>query len=150
MTTETATRTIDVNALRNLGNEWRGGSHHRIYFNDLQALAGYGGLVTDHYNSGAIASAKLDGVKISNSQAGRIISEYQNAKLWYDVLTGKWWSSGLGDDDRDTIIAEIKRQTTGTGAVADLSCRRCHTTGATGQHPFSTNPASGFCDDCGA
>lgn len=146
MTTETATRTIDVNALRNLGSEWMKGGKHRIYFNDLQELAGYGGLVTDHYNSGAIASATLDGRKISNSQAGRIIDTYRSAKLWYDVLTGKWWSSGLGDDDRDAIIAEIKRQA--TGADTGLTCRRCHTIGVAGQYPFSTNPSAGLCDDC--
>lgn len=148
MTTETATHTTDVNALRNLGSEWMKGGKHRIYFNNLQKLAGYDGLVVDHYNTGNIASATLDGRKISNSQAGRIIGSFQSAKLWYDVLTGKWWSSGLDDDDRDAIIAEIKRQAEGAGADASLTCRRCHTTGAARQYPFSTNPGSGFCDDC--
>ena len=148
MTTETATRTIDVNALRNLGSEWMKGGKHRIYFNNLQELAGYGGLVTEHYNSGAIASATLGGEKISNSQVGRIIGSFQSAKLWYDVLTGKWWSSGLDDEDRDAIIAEIKRQAEDADTGTSLSCRRCHTTGMAGQYPFSTNPGSGLCDDC--
>lgn len=148
MTTETATRTINVNALRNLGSEWMQGGKHRIYFNNLQELAGYGGLVTDHYNTGTIASATLDGRKISNSQAGRIIDHYRNAKLWYDVPTGQFWSSVLDDEDRDAIIAEIKRQAEDADTDTSLSCRRCHTTGMAGQYPFSTNPGSGLCDDC--
>lgn len=29
-------------------------------------------------------------------------------------------------------------------------CRSCGTRGFGGQYPFSTNPGSGLCDDCGA
>lgn len=29
-------------------------------------------------------------------------------------------------------------------------CRSCGATGVSGQYPFSTNPSSGLCDDCGA
>lgn len=31
-----------------------------------------------------------------------------------------------------------------------MRCRRCGVSGAIGQYPFSTNPSSGLCDDCGA
>lgn len=29
-----------------------------------------------------------------------------------------------------------------------LTCRHCGQSGYTGDHPFSTNPQSGLCDDC--
>ena len=29
-----------------------------------------------------------------------------------------------------------------------MSCRRCHQGGYVGDHPFSTCPSSGLCDDC--
>ena len=29
-------------------------------------------------------------------------------------------------------------------------CRRCRVSGPAGQYPFSTNPTSYLCDDCGA
>ena len=34
-----------------------------------------------------------------------------------------------------------------TGRV--MRCRECHEVGEVGEYPFSTNPSSGLCDDCG-
>ena len=35
-------------------------------------------------------------------------------------------------------------------ARREMTCRHCGTTGRVGAVPFSTNPSSGLCDDCGA
>ena len=37
-----------------------------------------------------------------------------------------------------------------SGATRYYRCRECGVRGAGGAHPFSTNPSSGYCDDCGA
>ena len=88
------------------GNEWRGGDHHRIYFNDL---AGLYGLRYGRYNTGNISWAKLNGEEISNSRARRILGRLYGS-LWYDVNRGEFGWQYLSDETAETIISEIKRR----------------------------------------
>lgn len=57
----------------------RDGSRFRLYINDWAALIG---LRIDRYNTGNISHATLNGDKISNSEAGRILAA--GDKVWIE------------------------------------------------------------------
>ena len=66
------------------GKEWKkSDTLHRIYF-EGKALENLLGLEISRYNSGSISSAKLDGEKISNSRAWKMLL----SKKYFDVVTG--------------------------------------------------------------
>ena len=69
------------------GNLWEKYGHRRIYF-DAADIARYGGLDWGTYKTGNISSATLNGEKISNSEAKRILGEFQWFKIWYDLNSG--------------------------------------------------------------
>jgi hypothetical protein len=93
------------------GSRWQKNGMDRVYFNDL---ARWYGLEVELYNSGNVRSARLRGEPISNSEARRIMSRFLNAKLWWDVQSGRWEARGLDDADRDyivsAILAEVERR----------------------------------------
>src|SRR5690606_12460905 len=62
------------------GKLWEKGNMRRIYLNDLVELYG---LRLEHYNTGNIFRAELDGEKISNNSARQIVSMLKMGKLWY-------------------------------------------------------------------
>jgi len=90
------------------GNEWRKENMHRIYFNDMPGL--YGVKVT-RYNTGNVSSATLDGERISNSAARKILNKLCCGKFWYDVPTGQFMSRGLAESDarilKDAVLERL-------------------------------------------
>ena len=76
-----------IDKIKELGNEWQKGGHHRVYFNDLGTLYG---IETGRYNTGNISSATLDGEKISNSQAKRLLQKLFYVKVWFDLTDGQF------------------------------------------------------------
>lgn len=81
MNTYTAEQIIRIG-----GSEWRKGGKHRVYINTAvwKKLIG---LETSHYNSGNIASATLDGERISNSHARDILSCIDS--VYWDAADGQ-------------------------------------------------------------
>lgn len=75
-TMELITRLVEAG-----GKEWIGGTNHRVYFKPQNIL----GLDVEYYKSGSLRNVTLNGERISNSKAGRII----NAKLYVNVTTGE-------------------------------------------------------------
>lgn len=67
---------------------WEKGGHKRIYVNGDAALEAVFGLALGRYNSGWISSAFLNGEKISNSQARRLLA----IQPYYDCIAGKYVS----------------------------------------------------------
>ena len=66
-----------VDELMDMGaSRWTKGGHDRLYIND--AGAELLGLEVDRYKSGNICYATLDGEKISNSAAYRVIGTYSS------------------------------------------------------------------------
>ncbi len=63
------------------GNHWENYGHNRIYF-DGADIAKHQGMSWSGYNSGNIRSASIDGRKISNSEARRILDGFAG-KIWY-------------------------------------------------------------------
>lgn len=95
------------------GKEWKAGQKHRIYFHDLAMLFG---LYCSMYKTGNISSATLNGEKISNSKATKLLYALRLSKVWFDVNTNafhyecfpcdKWTGEQIGD----AIVEEIKRR----------------------------------------
>ena len=63
------------------GKEWIGGTNHRVYFKPERIL----GLEIEKYKTGSLRNVTLNGERISNSKAGKII----NSKLYVNVATGE-------------------------------------------------------------
>lgn len=66
------------------GNRWQKNGKDRVYINNWAEFAG---IETTRYNTGNIASAYYQGERISNSQAGKLLSSID--KVWYDAADGK-------------------------------------------------------------
>jgi hypothetical protein len=75
-TMELITRLVEAG-----GKEWTGGTNHRVYFKPQHIL----GLEVECYKTGSLRNVTLNGERISNSKAGRII----NAFLYVNVITGE-------------------------------------------------------------
>ncbi len=84
------------------GSRWVKNGMDRVYINDW---ARFIGLETSHYNTGNIASAKLDGERISNSEAGRLLGMVD--KVYFDAADGqvhiKWGWGQARSMDRDDV-----------------------------------------------
>ena len=76
------------------GKLWEKGTMRRVYFN-AQAW----GLEVNHYNTGNISSATINGQGISNAEGYRC----QNVKIWYDLSDGKFHTK---DADRIHSVAQ--------------------------------------------
>ena len=88
-----------IKALESKGfHRWTKGDYDRLYANAEDF-----GLYTESYNSGNIRYAELNGVKISNAAAGRILS----AKIYIDVKTGELITSRI-TADADDIVEAVK------------------------------------------
>ena len=88
-----------IKALESKGfHRWTKGDYDRLYANAEDF-----GLYTESYNSGNIRYAELNGVRISNAAAGRILS----AKIYIDVNTGELVVS-RATGDADEIVEAVK------------------------------------------
>ena len=67
---------------------WEKYGRKRIYINSDEEIEKVFGLSVGRYNSGWISSAFLNGEKISNSQARRLLA----IKPYYDCIAGKYVS----------------------------------------------------------
>ena len=86
------------------GNLWEKGSMRRIYMNNLPTLYG---LRLQHYNTGNISYAELDGERISNNKAREIVWALSNGKLWYDLNTGRFASKNLSEKAVTRIMTAL-------------------------------------------
>lgn len=68
---------------------WEKYCRKRIYVNSDDQIEKVFGLSVSRYNTGNICSAFLNGEKISNSQARRLLT----VKPYFDCLSGKWVSN---------------------------------------------------------
>lgn len=79
MTTYTAAQIIRIG-----GREWTKGDMHRVYIN-ADVWAPLVGLEIEHYKSGNICGAELNGAKISNARASRLTAikvYWENGQLY--------------------------------------------------------------------
>ncbi len=92
--------------LMELGNVWQKNGHHRIYLNDLPSLYG---LKVSYYGTGNVRSATLDGEKISNAAATRLLGPL-SGKMWYDVVTTQFATDGSDRDVFVSLLTEIRNR----------------------------------------
>lgn len=97
--------TITVEALTALGGKlWEQHGKRRVYFNELSRFLG---LEANFYNTGNVSSATLNGDKISNSQARRMLWACAG-KLWWDASDEKFHWLDINDYYVKQIIGEIE------------------------------------------
>ena len=89
------------------GRRWTKAGHNRIYLNNLAELYG---LRYGTYNTGNISWAELDGERISNNSARRILFTLNSAKVWYDCNTGRFESKGLDEKTAARILSALNTE----------------------------------------
>lgn len=80
---------MNTEKLIEMGNLWEKGIHRRVYFD----IKNYLDLEISTYNTGNIKSAYLNGEKISNSKAGKILQ----SKIYFDLNKEEFMV--VGDSD---------------------------------------------------
>jgi len=98
--------TEQIEKAKKIGSEWQKGQMHRIYFNNLCLLYG---LRCEAYKTGNIASAELNGERISNSEARRIQDRFSWSKVWYDMNDGRLYCKDVNDEDFNIICNSIRQ-----------------------------------------
>lgn len=107
-----------IEALEKKGfSRWTKGDKDRLYIKPTQI-----GLYLEHYNTGNIRYAELNGVRISNSSARQMV----NAKCYIDIATGECvCNSDVYADTlvlaMETLIAEAQAELAEEEAEADPS-----------------------------
>ena len=81
-----------IERIKQWGNEWQKGDMHRIYIN--HGLGRLYGIETERYGTGNIMSARLDGQRISNGEAKRLLSKLNYSKFWFDMVEQKFHCQG--------------------------------------------------------
>jgi len=89
------------------GNRWQKNGFDRVYLSK-KMICDMIGLEIATYKTGNICSASLDGEKISNSKAYKILDSMH--KVWYDVTTGQagvkgYSASAMADHAKDAVLA---------------------------------------------
>lgn len=111
-----------IKALESKGfKRWIKGDYDRMYANAEDF-----GLYTETYNSGNIKYAELNGAKISNAAAGRIIA----AKIYIDVKTGELFVS-RATGDADEIVEAVKAAIEEAKAEAEAETEKAEGAGKT-------------------
>lgn len=67
----------------------------------------------ERYNTGNICGATLNGERISNSEAKRILGRLLDCKVYYDLTDNKWYTQySRGDNTAqemlNTVVSNIK------------------------------------------
>lgn len=84
---------------------WQKAGYDRLYLNN--AGLKLAGLEISRYNTGNISSAKLNGEKISNSAANRILGSLN--KAYINLSTGKLvYTNNFDRDEIEEVMVELK------------------------------------------
>ena len=98
--------TLIKNLLDGGAVRWTKYGKDRIYLRNF--LKENSGLEIERYNSGNISSAKLNGEKISNSMAGRILGIMEVS--YYDIQKDTFFTGETRQDEvRPIIMAAIEK-----------------------------------------
>lgn len=91
---------LDIEALEKKGfNRWTKGEMDRMYFNLEKA----GALELDYYKSGNLRSAYLDGERISNAEACRLLA----VKCFIDLKNGNKLVVQYGREEAQDVVREL-------------------------------------------
>lgn len=79
-------RTVEQKLLDLGCKVWEASNHKRIYINGDALLETVFGLKIERYKSGGLKSVELNGEKISNNKAFKLLNE----KFYFDCVNQKW------------------------------------------------------------
>ncbi|MDD5605600.1 MAG: hypothetical protein PHX29_06845 [Dehalococcoidales bacterium] len=99
---------MNIEALREIGKERKGGKYHRIYFN----LAKMYGLDVVYAKAGWVESAKFRGKEMSVKDASKLLRTFMGGEVWYNVKTGNFGGKRIADEYYCEIVAQIRMLTT--------------------------------------
>ena len=95
-----AKNNINIEALEKKGfNRWTKGNMDRLYFNIEKS----GDLELDYYKSGNLRSADLDGERISNAEACRLLA----VKCFIDLKNGNKLVVQYGREDAQDMVRDL-------------------------------------------
>lgn len=95
-----AKNSINIEALEKKGfNRWTKGDMDRLYF----SLEKSGDLELDYYKSGNLRSADLDGERISNAEACRLLA----VKCFIDLKNGNKLVVQYGREDAQDMVRDL-------------------------------------------
>lgn len=95
-----AKESIDIEALEKKGfNRWTKGNMDRLYFN----LEKSGDLELDYYKNGNLRAADLDGERISNAEACRLLA----VKCFIDLKSGNKLVVQYGREDAQEMVRNL-------------------------------------------
>lgn len=95
-----AKNTIDIEALEKKGfSRWTKGNMDRLYF----SLEKAGALELDYYKSGNLSSAYLDGERISNAEAYRLLA----VKCFVDLKNGNELVVQNSREEAQEVVREL-------------------------------------------
>ncbi len=95
-----AKSTINIEALEKKGfNRWTKGDMDRLYF----SLEKSGALELDYYKSGNLRSADLNGERISNAEAFRLLA----VKCFIDLKNGNQLVVQSGREEAQEVVREL-------------------------------------------
>lgn len=96
---------INAADLLDYGREWSTDRYHRIYINDLPTLYG---LKVTRYKTGNISSATLDGERISNGHASKLLTSLELGKLWWDYADQQFHAHGMSEQMMSVLIEALE------------------------------------------
>lgn len=121
----------------------------------IQYMAGYGAMGAVYVDCGDRADEFLANAatfnKITVEQVRERLLRGEAVPYTYEMDVGHY---DIRDGAITMAMAEIARAKNNAAMAARdvtnprMRCRSCGVTGNRGSYPFSTNPASGRCDDC--
>ena len=91
-------------ALEGLGKLWEKGGHRRLYL-DRDAMCRIIGLEIEKYKSGSVRWASLDGERISNSAATRILLQMEYY-CYYDLVAHRMIGAEFDNDGKIAAAVE--------------------------------------------
>jgi hypothetical protein len=74
------------------GKRWQKGSMDRVYIEADLIKTAYGITVTNH------GYTLVDGESVSRSNASALHRQFEEGKLWYDLVSGKWMARDIKDE----------------------------------------------------
>lgn len=88
------------------GNRWQRNGMDRVYINNWAQFAG---IEVEHYRSGSISSAALDGRGIANNRAARLLGAID--KFYFDAADGRLYAQHHGADEFEIRYLNGERDT---------------------------------------
>ena len=83
------------------GKRWQKGNMDRVYIPADLIKKAYGITITNHGNM------LVDGERVSRSRASALRQQFEEGKVWYDLVSGKWMSKDIKDDWAEKVFDRL-------------------------------------------